>query len=98
MGRRDKTIQTLLGSVRLRRPLYHCAQCGATRFPVDELLGVKGTSFSPGVRRLMARAGSRTSFAHAEEDLRVYAELTAPRKEIMASSSCAWPNSTWANR
>ena len=34
-----------------------------------ELLGIEATGFSPGLRRLMTRAGSRESFAEASQDL-----------------------------
>lgn len=81
-GLREKTVQTILGPIRFERSLYVCAHCGASRFPGDEVLGVQGSGFSPGLRRMMARAGSRTSFAEAEEDLQVYAALQVHRKDI----------------
>lgn len=82
VGRRQKTLTTLLGTVRFRRRLYLCPSCGASRFPADEALDVRHTGFSPGVRRLMVRAGSRTSFADAEEDLEVYAGINVNRRDI----------------
>lgn len=82
VGLREKVIQTILGPVRFRRSLYVCAGCGRSCFPGDVLLGVEGRGFSPGLRRMMARAGSRTSFAESEEDLREYAGLEVGRKEI----------------
>ncbi|NQU42639.1 hypothetical protein HQ520_05095 [bacterium] len=57
-GLSEKTIRTILGDIRLRRSVYRCAVCGAMRCPGDELLNVVATGFSPGVRRLMAHAGS----------------------------------------
>lgn len=81
-GVRQKTVHTLLGPIALRRSLFVCPHCGASRFPADELLDVQETGVSPGLRRMMVRAGSRTSFAEAEEDLRVYANLNVGRKEI----------------
>ena len=82
MGLRAKKIQTILGPIRFQRSLYRCESCGKTFFPGDALLGVEGTGFSPGLQRMMARAGSRTSFAEAEEDLREYAGLRVGRREI----------------
>ena len=82
VGLREKTLQTMLGPLRFARSLYLCSACRATRFPGDEVLGVEKTGFSPGVKRLMARAGSRTSFVEAEEDLQVYANLEVDRKEV----------------
>jgi hypothetical protein len=40
------------------------------------------TSYSPGVRRLMARAGSQTQFEQAAQDLRCYAGLEIEPREI----------------
>jgi hypothetical protein len=82
VGRRQKTLTTLLGAVCFRRRLYVCPSCGCSRFPADEALDVRNTGFSPGVRRLMVRAGSRTSFADAEDDLRAYALLEVNRRDI----------------
>lgn len=81
-GLRSKALATLLGTVEYRRSLYACPACGASRFPGDELLDVRGTGFSPGVRRLMARAGSRTSFAEAEGDLAAYANVRVDRRDV----------------
>ena len=81
-GLRPKTLTTLMGTVEYRRSLFVCPHCGASRFPGDELLDVVGTGFSPGVRRLMARAGSRTSFVEAESDLATYANIQVNRRDI----------------
>ena len=81
-GLRSKTLVALLGTVEYRRSLYVCPACGASCFPGDHLLDVEGTGFSPGVRRLMARAGSRTSFAEAESDLAAYANVHVDRRDI----------------
>lgn len=81
LGVRPKTITTLLGKITLRRSVYAGLE-GQTRVPLDESLGVEGTGFSPGVRHLMARAGSRTSFADASEDLAVYSRLEVTAKQV----------------
>jgi len=81
-GVRTKTIRTILGPVRFSRSLFRCSACGHYSFPADLLLNVERTGFSPGLRRFMARAGSRTSFADAEEDLRVYAGVNVDRRDI----------------
>jgi len=52
------------------------------RFPDDERLDIVQTTYSPGVRRLMARAGSQSQFEQAAEDLRCYAGLTVEAREI----------------
>ena len=82
LGVREKTLQTILGPVRFGRSRYVCPQCGAVEYPGDEQLGVAGTGFSPGLRRLMTRAGARESFAEAAEDLRVYGGLDVDAKAV----------------
>lgn len=82
IGRREKTLQTILGPVRWRRSLFVDPDTGESRCLGDEALDVVGTSFSPGLRRRMARAGSRTSFAEAAEDLAIYAHVRVDPKDI----------------
>jgi hypothetical protein len=81
-GVRDKTVQTILGLVRFSRSRFVCPSCGAVRYPGDESLHVEGTGFSPGLRRLMTRAGSRESFAEGAEDLDVYGAIKVDPKDV----------------
>jgi hypothetical protein len=82
IGQRDKTLKTLFGQVQIRRSIFVCPQCGKSRCPADEKLGVCDTGFSPSVQRHMARAGSRSSFAEAAEDLEAYAYLKIDPTDI----------------
>ena len=81
-GRRAKGLLTTLGTVPFRRSFYQCEQCRQSRFPDDERLDIVNTTYSPGVRRLMARAGSQTQFEQAAEDLLCYAGLKLEPREI----------------
>ena len=81
-GRRVKGLLTTLGAVPFRRSFYQCEQCSQSRFPDDERLDIVNTPYSPGVRRLMARAGSQTQFEQAAEDLLCYAGLKIEPREI----------------
>jgi hypothetical protein len=81
-GREPKRIRTILGEIEFRRSRYVCPACGASRFPGDEALDVAGTGFSPGLRRLMARAGSRDTFKQGREDLREYAGVEVDAKDV----------------
>ncbi len=74
-GRRAKALLTTLGTVPFARSFYQCDHCHQSRFPQDERLDIVHTTYSPGVRRLMARAGSQTQFEEAAEDLLCYAGL-----------------------
>jgi hypothetical protein len=81
-GRRAKGLLTTLGRVPFARSLYQCQQCHQGCYPDDERLDILYTTYSPGVRRLMARAGSQTQFEQAAEDLRCYAGLRVEPREI----------------
>lgn len=82
LGLRDKTLTTILGMVPYRRSLYQCPDCDKTRYPGDEALDVVGTTRSPGLRRMMARAGSQSTFKEGRDDLRVYAGLEVSAKDV----------------
>src|SRR5438105_6505013 len=81
-GRRGKGLLTTLGPVPFARSFYQCEQCQDGRFPDDARLDIINTTYSPGVRRLMARAGSQTQFEQAAEDLLCYAGLKIESREI----------------
>lgn len=81
-GRRTKQLRTTLGAVPLSRSLYQCQPCHRSRFPDDERLDIVQTTYSPGVRRLIARSSSQTQFEQAAEDLRCYAGLRLDPREI----------------
>jgi hypothetical protein len=64
-GYRDKTADTVLGPVTLRRAWYHCPQCRHGLAPRDSELGVAGQGMSPGLRKMTARAAAAIPFAAA---------------------------------
>jgi hypothetical protein len=59
---RDKTIDTGLGPVTLRRAWYHCAACGRGFAPRDRELGVARDTMSPGLAKMTDRAGAALPF------------------------------------
>src|SRR5207249_4894150 len=69
VGYRDKEILTVVSSVEARRAYYHCQECQSGFAPKDKELDVVGSSFSPGVRRMMARVGAKESFEQGRGDL-----------------------------
>ena len=81
-GLRSKRVVTVLGEIAFSRSLFICPNCGNACFPADQALDMERTGFSPGVRRLMARAGASRSFGHAEEDLRIFAHIDVDRRDI----------------
>ena len=62
---RDKTIDTVLGPVTLRRAWYHCAECGHGFAPRDAGLGVTGDTMSAGLARMTDRAAAAVPFGAA---------------------------------
>jgi hypothetical protein len=90
-GCRAKTITTVLGPVQVTRAWYHCAACGRGFAPRDARLGVAGSSLSPGLAEMIARAGSEVPFGKAAGLLAGLAgiELTAKRVERSAEASGA---------
>jgi hypothetical protein len=81
-GLRDKQLLTILGPVSYSRSMFRCPLCEATRYPGDESLDVIETTRSPGLRRMMARAGSNATFKVGQEDLKVYAGIEVSAKDI----------------
>ena len=81
-GIRTKKLLTILGPVNYRRSLFQCPECKATRCPGDEALDVVSTTRSPGLRRMMARAGSQSPFKEGQEDLKIYAGIEVNAKEV----------------
>jgi hypothetical protein len=90
---RTKHVQTILGGVKLRRAYYHCRECSQQAphgvIPKDQELDVVGTSFSPGLRRLMARIGAQEAFDMARQDLAELAGVVVPTKAVERISEAA---------
>ena len=59
---RDKTVDTVLGPVTVRRAWYHCGACGHGFAPRDGELGVAGETMSPGLAKMSARAAAAVPF------------------------------------
>jgi hypothetical protein len=88
---RDKTFDTVLGPVTLRRAWYHCAACGRGFAPRDAELGMAGTSLSPGLTAMNDKAAAAGPFAGAASLLEDLAgvRLTVKRVERAAEASGA---------
>ena len=79
---RSKQLLTVLGPITIQRPYYLCPHCHQGQSPRDSELDVKGTEYSPGVRRMMAVVGSDTSFEHGREELELLAGLQVTTKAV----------------
>jgi hypothetical protein len=62
-------VLTLTGPVEVSRAYYHCPHCHAGHCPADAALGLAADALSPGLRPLVALAGTLTSFEAAADDL-----------------------------
>lgn len=87
-------VHSVLGKFWLRRDYFYNGKTG--RAPLDDLLGLRD-GYTPGIQRLMARAGSMSpSFERAGEDLKVYARLDIPGRSIQRMTSAIGPEvQTW---
>jgi hypothetical protein len=85
-GRRDKTVTTVLGPVRITRTWYHCARCRHGFAPRDRQLGVGAGSLSPGLAEMTALAGAEVSFARAAALLAGLAGVTLSARTIERSA------------
>jgi len=83
---RGKTIRTVLGTVALRRAWYHCPVCKHGTAPRDEQLGVAGTSLTPGLRRMIDRAGAAVPFTPAGRLLADLAGLDVNAKAVQRTA------------
>jgi hypothetical protein len=88
---RDKTFDTVLGPVTLRRAWYRLAECKHGFAPRDAELGMAGTSLSRGLTAMNDTAAATGPFAKAAgllEDL-AGVQLTVKRAERAAEASGA---------
>lgn len=79
---RSKQVLTVLGPVELQRAYYYCSRCQAGMIPRDAALDIEGSCFSPGVRRMMGRVGSKESFQQGQGDLKELAGLSVTAKQV----------------
>lgn len=79
---RTKQVTTVLSEVAIKRAYYYCAVCKHGLIPKDQKLDIEKTSFSPGVRRMMARVGAKESFDNGRQDLEELAGVKVTTKEV----------------
>jgi len=79
---RDKKIRTVLGDISVKRAYYYDKESKTGHCPKDNDLDIQGTSFSPGLRRIMSRVGAYRPFALGHEDIKEMAGISVTSKEI----------------
>jgi hypothetical protein len=88
---RDKTFDTVLGPVTLRRAWYHCAACGHGFAPRDAGPGLAGTSLSPGLTAMNDKAAAAGPFAGAAAMLEDLAGVRLTVKRVERAPGPAAP-------
>lgn len=78
---RAKVVETLFGSITIYRDYFCVPGAGEGRAPLDERLGLIG-GYSPGLARIMGRAGASSSYEAGAEDLGVYAGVHVESRAI----------------
>lgn len=79
---RDKRLVTVLSQINLMRAYYYCDQCGVGVIPKDNELNIVGTSFSPGVRRMIGQVGGKEAFSSGRNDLELLAGVSVTTKTV----------------
>jgi len=88
-GCRPKTVSTVLGPVQVMRAWYHCRDCQRGFAPRDDQLGVAGTSLSPGLAEMIARAGAEVPFGKAAALLADLAGVTVNVRTVERSAEAS---------
>jgi hypothetical protein len=83
---RNKRLQTILGDIVVKRAYYYDQDTKTGYCPKDQELDIKGTSFSPGLRRIMARVGAYRPFGIGHDDIKELTGLSVTSKEIQRVS------------
>lgn len=79
---RPKRLLTVLGPIQIRRSYYYCAVCRRGVHWQDRQWDIEGSGLSPGLRRLIARLGSKESFEEARQDLAELAGVQVVTKQV----------------
>ncbi len=79
---RVKNLLTVLGPITVERAYYYDKDCKEGYCPKDTELDIMDTSFSPGIRRIMARVGAFRPFGLGHEDIEEMAGIEINSKEI----------------
>lgn len=79
---RQKQLLTVLGQVTVRRAYYYCGSCQRGLIPKDRELDIMGSSFSPGVRRMMGHVGAKEPFVEGSKDLGKLAGIKVQTKAV----------------
>lgn len=86
IAEREKTIVSLMGTGEFRRSYCECPNGHGHFTPCDDIIGVSGTSFTPGVRFAVSKLASAGSFEWASETLAEVADIYVAPKGVQRIS------------
>jgi hypothetical protein len=86
VGLRPRTLLGLVGEYHLQRPYYTCRTCGTPTSPLDARLGLGSGVLAPGLARVAAYEGSRSSFAAAARSLAEHHGVAVAGETVRALS------------
>jgi hypothetical protein len=72
-GPQERTVETLVGAIRLRRPYFYCERCQRGTTPLDETLQVTARRKQPDVQKAAVRLSKEVPYETASE---LFEELT----------------------
>ena len=84
---RNRRVLSVLGPITIKRAYYYDKVRKKGSCPKDRDLDIEGTSFSPGMRRIMGRVGSYRAFALGHADIKDMMGLSVDTKEIERCSN-----------
>lgn len=88
-ARRVRQARGLVGDLTLERAAYACTGCGQGMIPLDATLGLGPWGLTPGLARVVARAGSTDSFAAAAESLHETLGVDLPVETVRVLAEAA---------
>lgn len=84
---RAKKVLTVVGTISVKRAYYHSDETHEGYCPKDRDLDVEGSSFSPGVRRIMGCVGAYRPFGTGHDDIEEISGLKINGEEISRYSN-----------
>lgn len=81
-GRHNKTFESVLGPLHLKRAYYYCAKCESGFCPRDRALRMELFSLTPGVLRMTGSAAALVSFQESSSLLHELAGVKVSAKQV----------------
>ena len=86
---REKTIVSLMGTGTIKRTYYECPNGHGHFIPRDDMIGIQGTSFTPGAQLAVSKLAVVGSFDWSSDTLAEIADIYVSAKEIQRISETA---------